>query len=117
MGAIVSKTQFDHVMSYIESAKSEGAQLIAGGGPPSDPALAKGLFIESAIFAVTGKNRIAREEIFGPVLGVFKWHDEAEMLAEVNQVEYGLTASIWTNDLNVAHRTRHGGRSRLCLDQ
>jgi betaine-aldehyde dehydrogenase len=105
MGAIVSKTQFDRVMSYIESAKSEGAKLIAGGGPPSDPALAKGLFIEPTVFAVTGKNRIAREEIFGPVLGVFKWRDEAQMLAEVNQVEYGLTASIWTNDLNVAHRT------------
>ena len=105
MGAIVSKTQFDRVMSYIESAKSEGAKLIAGGGPPSDPALAEGLFIEPTVFAVTGKNRIAREEIFGPVLGVFKWRDEAEMLAEVNQVEYGLTASIWTNDLNVAHRT------------
>jgi betaine-aldehyde dehydrogenase len=105
MGAIVSKTQYDRVMNYIESAKSEGAKLIAGGGPPSDPALANGLYIEPTVFAVTGKNRIAREEIFGPVLGVFKWRDEAEMLAQVNQVEYGLTASIWTNDLNVAHRT------------
>src|SRR5262249_58561706 len=56
-------------------------------------------------FAVTEKNRIAREEIFGPVLGVFKWRDEAKMLATVNAVEYGLTASIWTNDLNTAHRT------------
>ena len=105
MGAIVSKTQYDRVMNYIESAKSEGAKLIAGGGPPSDPALANGLYIEPTVFAVTGKNRIAREEIFGPVLGVFKWRDEAEMLAQVNQVEYGLTASIWTNDLNAAHRT------------
>jgi betaine-aldehyde dehydrogenase len=49
--------------------------------------------------------RIAREEIFGPVLAIFKWRDEAEMLAEVNAVEYGLTCSIWTNDLNTAHRT------------
>ena len=57
------------------------------------------------MFAVTAKNRIAREEIFGPVLGVLKWHDEAQMLAEVNDVEYGLTASIWTNDLDTAHRT------------
>ena len=105
MGAIISRTQFDRVMSYIESAKSEGAELISGGGPPSDPALAKGLYIEPTVFAVTGKNRIAREEIFGPVLGVLKWSDEAEMLAQVNQVEYGLTASIWTNDLNTAHRT------------
>ena len=49
--------------------------------------------------------RIAREEIFGPVLGVFKWSDEAKMLDEVNSVEYGLTCSIWTNDISTAHRT------------
>jgi betaine-aldehyde dehydrogenase len=67
--------------------------------------LANGYYIEPTVFAVTGKNRIAREEIFGPVLGVFKWSDEAQMLADVNAVEYGLTASIWTNDLNTAHRT------------
>ena len=49
--------------------------------------------------------RIAREEIFGPVLGVLKWSDEAKMLEEVNSVEYGLTCSIWTNDISTAHRT------------
>jgi betaine-aldehyde dehydrogenase len=106
MGAIISKTQFDRVMDYIDAAKQEGARIIAGGKPPSDPALAKGLYVEPTVFAdVTMTMRIAREEIFGPVLGVFKWRDEAKMLAEVNQVEYGLTASIWTNDLNTAHRT------------
>jgi betaine-aldehyde dehydrogenase len=105
MGAIVSKAQFDRVMSFIESAKAEGAELITGGGPPPDPALKNGLYIEPTVFAVSGKNRIAHEEIFGPVLGVFKWSEEAKMLADVNAVEYGLTASIWTNDLNTAHRT------------
>ena len=105
MGAIISKTQFDRVMSYIESAKAEGAELIIGGGPPSDPALKNGYYIEPTLFSVTEKNRIAREEIFGPVLGVFKWSDEAKMLATVNAVEYGLTCSIWTNDLSTAHRT------------
>jgi betaine-aldehyde dehydrogenase len=105
MGAIISKTQFDRVMSYIDSAKAEGAALITGGGPPADPALKKGFFIEPTLFSVTEKNRIAREEIFGPVLGVFKWNDEAKMLSTVNAVEYGLTCSIWTNDLSTAHRT------------
>jgi betaine-aldehyde dehydrogenase len=105
MGAIVSRKQFDRVMTFIASAKSEGAELLSGGGPPADPALKNGFFIEPTVFAVTEKNRIAREEIFGPVLGVFKWRDEAKMLATVNAVEYGLTASIWTNDLNTAHRT------------
>jgi betaine-aldehyde dehydrogenase len=105
MGAIVSKDQFDRVMNYIEASKQEGAELIYGGCPPADPALAKGYYVEPTVFAVTEKNRIAREEIFGPVLGVFKWSDEAKMLTTVNAVEYGLTASIWTNDLNTAHRT------------
>jgi betaine-aldehyde dehydrogenase len=105
MGAIISKAQFDRVMSYIASARQEGATLIAGGGPPRDPALAQGFYIEPTVFAITKKNRIAREEIFGPVLSVFKWSDEKTMLDQVNAVEYGLTASIWTNDLSVAHRT------------
>jgi betaine-aldehyde dehydrogenase len=106
MGAIISKVQFDRVMSYIESAKSEGARLIYGGGRPADPALAKGLYIEPTVFAdMKPSMRIAREEIFGPVVGVFKWNDEAAMLAQVNAVDYGLTASIWTNDLITAHRT------------
>jgi betaine-aldehyde dehydrogenase len=48
--------------------------------------------------------RIAREEIFGPIVGIFKWSEEATMLQQVNAVEYGLTASIWTNDLTTAHR-------------
>src|SRR3954468_11075303 len=106
MGAIVSKAQFERVMSYIESAKQEGARLLAGGGPPNDPALAKGFYVEPTVFAdVTMQMRIGREEIFGPVLGIFKWSDEAKMLDEVNSVEYGLTASIWTNDISIAHRT------------
>jgi betaine-aldehyde dehydrogenase len=106
MGAIISKAQFDRVMSYIDSAKSEGARVVAGGKRPDDPALAGGYFIEATVFAdVTPAMKIAREEIFGPVLAVLKWSDEAKMLEEVNAVEYGLTASIWTNDLSTAHRT------------
>jgi betaine-aldehyde dehydrogenase len=106
MGAIVSKVQLDRVMSYIASAKREGARLLTGGGPPSDPKLAKGFYVEPTVFAdVTMTMRIAREEIFGPVLGILKWSDEAKMLDEVNMVEYGLTCSIWTNDISTAHRT------------
>ena len=105
MGAIISKTQFDRVMMYIDSAKSEGARLVTGGGRPADPALAKGLYIEPTVFAeVKPSMRIFKEEIFGPVVGVLKWSDEAAMFEQVNAVEYGLTASIWTNDLTTAHR-------------
>jgi betaine-aldehyde dehydrogenase len=106
MGAIISKAQYERILGFIDSAKNEGARLLCGGGRPSDPALAKGMFIEPTVFAdVQPTMRIAREEIFGPVLSIFKWSDEATMLQEVNAVEYGLTASIWTNDLSIAHRT------------
>ncbi len=67
---------------------------------------AKGFYIEPTIFAdVTPTMRIAREEVFGPVLAVASWTDEAELVERVNGVEYGLTCSIWTNDLVKAHRT------------
>jgi betaine-aldehyde dehydrogenase len=106
MGAIITERQFDRVISYIESAKREGARLVAGGGPPSDPKLKAGLFIEPTVFSdVSSSMRVAQEEIFGPVLAIIKWSDETSMLREVNAVEYGLTCSIWTNDLDTAHRT------------
>ena len=106
MGAIISQVQHERIMGFIEAGKRDGARLICGGALPSDPKLAKGLFIEPTIFAdVTMDMRIGKEEIFGPVLSVFKWGDEDEMLSQVNQVEYGLTCSIWTNDLATAHRT------------
>src|SRR5262250_1684945 len=106
MGSIISQVQYDRVMKYIAAGKEDGARLVIGGKRPDDPALAKGLFIEPTIFAdVSMTMRIGKEEIFGPVLSVFKWSDEDRMLAEVNQVEYGLICSIWTNDLATAHRT------------
>ena len=105
MGAIVSTAQFDRVMSYIDSAKNEGARLVSGGGRPDDPRLTNGLFIEPTVFAeVTPSMRIFNEEIFGPVVGVIKWSDEMAMFEQVNSVDYGLTASIWTNDLTTVHR-------------
>jgi betaine-aldehyde dehydrogenase len=105
MGCLVSKAQFDKVMGYIAAGQAEGAKLVAGGKKPDDPKLAKGFYIEPAIFAgVTPQMRIAKEEIFGPVLSVFKWRDDDEMFEAVNAVDYGLTTSIWTKDLKTAHR-------------
>jgi betaine-aldehyde dehydrogenase len=105
MGAIISNAQRDKIMSYIELGKKEGAKLVAGGKAPDDPRLAQGFFIEPTIFAdVTMNMRIAREEIFGPVLSVIRWRDEEEMFEQVNSVEYGLTAAIYTTSLANAHR-------------
>jgi betaine-aldehyde dehydrogenase len=106
MGAIISKVQYDRVMSYIEAGKNEGARVVYGGKRPDDPALKNGFYIEPTVFAdVDMSMRIAKEEIFGPVVSVIKWSDESRMLDQVNSVEYGLTCSIWTNDLTTAHRT------------
>jgi betaine-aldehyde dehydrogenase len=106
VGPIVSQRQFDRVMGFIESAKTEGAQLRTGGGKPSDPALSAGLFIAPTVFdQVTPAMRIGREEIFGPVMSAMIWDDYEDMLAKVNGVEYGLTAAIVTNDLAKAMET------------
>jgi len=106
MGAIISKVQYDRVMSYIEAGKSEGARVVYGAKRPDNPQLANGFYVEPTVFAdVNMSMRIAKEEIFGPVVSVIKWSDEAMMLQQVNQVEYGLTCSIWTNDITTAHRT------------
>jgi len=106
MGAIVSRTQLERVLDHIDAAKREGARLVCGGARPADPALAGGHFVLPTVFAdVTAEMRIAREEIFGPVLAILRWSDPAQMLAEVNAVDYGLTCSIWANDLSTAHRT------------
>lgn len=106
MGALASHAQHERVLDFIASAKAEGARLVCGGSAPSNPALAQGFFVEPTIFAdVTPTMRIAREEIFGPVLAVAAWRDEAAMIEAVNAVDYGLTCSIWTDDLHRAHRT------------
>ena len=71
---------------------------------PNDPALASGWFVEPTVFAdVTSQMAIAREEIFGPVLSVIRWSDENTLFEQVNELDYGLTAAIFTRDLNTAH--------------
>ena len=105
MGSIISKAQHDKIMGYIELGKKEGATLACGGKAPDDPLLSKGFFVEPTVFTgVTQTMRIATEEIFGPVLSVIKWSDEETMFEQVNAVEYGLTASIFTTSLANAHR-------------
>jgi betaine-aldehyde dehydrogenase len=105
MGAIVSRPQHERVLRYIERGLMDGARLVCGGRPPTDPELSGGTFVEPTVFAdVTPDMAIAREEIFGPVLSVLRWHDEAEMLGQVNALEYGLTCAIWTRDIDRAMR-------------
>lgn len=105
MGCLSSKPQFDKVMEYISIGKSEGARLVCGGTRPDEPELANGYFVRPTVFAdVTRDMRIAREEIFGPVLSVIRWSDEQSAFDMANELEFGLAASVWTRDLAVAHR-------------
>ena len=106
MGALVSKAAQDRVLSYIESAKKEGARLITGGKVPSTKGTEGGFFVEATVFAdVTADMRIAKEEIFGPVMSVFKWKDEEDLIEQANSVEYGLTASIYTESIKTMQET------------
>ncbi len=106
MGCLVSRDQYDRTLRYIELGKREGAALVAGGSRPKGEIFTKGYFVEPTIFdRVEMSMRIAREEIFGPVLSVLTWESYEEVIKQANSVEYGLTASIWTRDLSLAYRT------------
>jgi acyl-CoA reductase-like NAD-dependent aldehyde dehydrogenase len=103
LGPLAFADHYRRVLAYIAQGRDEGARVVTGGGRP--PGLDRGFFVQPTVFdEVTADMVIAREEIFGPVLVVLDWHDEEEMLRLANDVEQGLTANIWTNDLSRAHR-------------
>lgn len=102
-GPVVSRRHYDKILGYIDIAQREGAEVLTGGGRPAQPDT--GLFIEPTVLVgVRSDSRIAREEVFGPVLSVIRWRDEDDVVAMANSVEYGLTASVWTDDVRRAHR-------------
>jgi len=99
MGPVVSKAQMETVLGYIETGKKEGARLVAGGGR-ANVGGGKGYFVEPTIFdGVTNTMRIAREEIFGPVLSVIPFKSVEAGIAEGNETTYGLAAAVWTRDV------------------
>jgi acyl-CoA reductase-like NAD-dependent aldehyde dehydrogenase len=103
VGPLVSRAQLDTVMKYVASGKKEGARLVCGGQPLRDGAYAKGFFHAPTIFSdVDPKMRIAQEEIFGPVVSVIPCRSFEEAVEIGNNVQYGLSASIYTQDINKA---------------
>ncbi|WP_102348633.1 aldehyde dehydrogenase family protein [Bacillus sp. Marseille-P3661] len=105
MGPVITREHYNRILSFIESGIAEGAKLLIGGKHPKDPELANGFYIEPTVFSeVKHGMKIEQKEIFGPVMSVLSWSDEQTMLQQVNDVEYGLCANIWTNDISTALR-------------
>ncbi len=109
LGAQASSEQVQKILSYIDIGKQEGAQLLTGGGKPTlDDTLADGFYIEPTVFKGHNKMRLFQEEIFGPVLSVTTFKDEAEALSIANDTLYGLGAGVWSRDAARAYRMGRG---------
>ncbi|MFV9682680.1 aldehyde dehydrogenase family protein [Pseudomonas sp. NY15367] len=105
VGAQASQQQFDKILSYLEIAQQEGAQVLTGGAAERlEGDLASGYYIQPTLLKGTNQMRVFQEEIFGPVIGVTTFKDEAEALAIANDTEFGLGAGVWSRDINVAYR-------------
>ena len=110
-GPMVSERQMNIVLGYIEKGKAEGARLVTGGTRLDR----EGFYLEPTVFAdVTDDMTIAREEIFGPVMAVLDFEDEAEVMARANDTEFGLAAGVFTRDLTRAHRVAAGFEAGTC---
>jgi acyl-CoA reductase-like NAD-dependent aldehyde dehydrogenase len=113
MGAIINRKQFDRVCEYIEDGLGQqDARVLIGGLPPHAGPLAQGYFVQPTVFAdVHNDWRIAREEIFGPVMVAIPWDDERDAVRMANESHYGLAAYVWTHDIAKALSTAHAVES------
>ncbi|WP_313049842.1 aldehyde dehydrogenase family protein, partial [Pseudomonas soli] len=109
VGAQASQQQFEKIQSYLKIAQEEGAELLTGGKVEQlEGALASGYYIQPTLLKGNNKMRVFQEEIFGPVVSVTTFKDEAEALAIANDTEFGLGAGVWTRDINRAYRMGRG---------
>jgi len=105
MGPLTSAQHRDRVISYVDVAREQGGEILAGGKAPADAALRNGCYVEPTIVRPRSpKDRVAQEEVFGPFVTVLTFKDEAEALAIANGTDYGLGSGLWTSNLQRAHR-------------
>jgi len=113
MGPLTSAGHRDRVLGYLKIAADEGDTILTGGRPPADDALAAGCYLEPTVIATAIDHRVAREEVFGPVVAVQRFGTDEEALRIANSVDYGLGSGLWTRDLARAHKIAHALRAGM----
>ena len=114
MGPLTSVQHRDRVLSYVEVAREQGGEVIAGGRAPDDPALAAGCYVQPTIVrARSWRDRVAQEEVFGPFVTVLTFNDDEEAMQIANGTDYGLGSGLWTSNLQRAHRFARDTRAGM----
>ncbi len=113
MGPLTSAGHRDRVLAFVDVARAEGGEVLTGGTPPDDPALAAGYYVRPTVARADTGSRVCQEEVFGPFVTVTTFRSDEEAIALANGVEYGLGGGLWTRDVQRAHRVAHAIRSGM----